>query len=620
MVIHYEKPCRKVLAINDDISDKITAIDVIRKENAVDTAKISVADFDGAAWMGQIDTGYRLRIYLNYKDVEDPPTLIVFDGFVDEVRPHLSDSGKRLVCNARQIGRSILNMVCGDEYGSQSVNPSLDTMKEILVDNTNGLIDNWTNKVLGGSSSGYNLDTTYIADIKDASNPIKYLYFPYKPVFNCLNDLTDLTTAIMQGASTPTAGPHWIITPDNYLCIGTVGAHETAVETQWPTWWNTNRDESTLTVTQDMILAPFHKLEQEANYILYSGILKKPGDGDRWTENNSSDWSVTGNDVGTPATISDEASIVVMNDYSIKVTTGDGAAGSAIAKYPDAGGQDWDITKWGGKYNIPSLNFYVKVSSNLGRVAASSPIAYFHTTNDANYFECTIGSFIPASTSTPWALVKIPLGPYAAPFWRADDRWIEETGSPDWGNIDYIKLEFGTNDSAVATVYIDGLHFSGHVIRGANVGAAYTKFKVITDNIGKDDSGVASDDTYPMARLAYAELLRASTTPLIGQIAIPAKPSIMAGQLCHIHAYRFGTNYRVDTDMRILEHWLSLAESGYYSYLTLTDDVTNGRPRPPMNAYNLIQKATHPEAQTRQISSIKTRDIDITQPILLKTY
>jgi hypothetical protein len=62
------------------------------------------------------------------------------------------------------------------------------------------------------------------------------------------------------------------------------------------------------------------------------------------------------------------------------------------------------------------------------------------------------------------------------------------------------------------------------------------KIKVITDNIAKDDSLVASDDTGVMARMAYAELLRAQTTPMTGTFTTPIAPDALAGQLIHVHA------------------------------------------------------------------------------------
>jgi hypothetical protein len=612
---------------SEDITQYIPGIDVHRRENALDTAQIKVNDDANYIWDDLADTGTQLQIYMNYREVEDPPTNYVFNGYIDDVIPSVGPSGAITVYKARSIGRSLVNMVCGQEYGVESKNPTLDTLQEILDDASNGIIPLWVNKILGsGTDSGYSLGySTYIADIKDAANPLQYLYFPFKSVLHCLNDLMDLATAQMRNAGAPTAGPHWIVTPGDELCVATVAAHETAITPVWPTYWNTLAADSTFVITQDMQVTSFTKQAQEANYILYDGELVKPGGRDVWSENNSGDWSVTGVDAGTAATISDEGpggANVFRNSYSIKVTTGDGVAGSAIAKYPDAGGMNWTIDLWGGEYNVPYFNLYVKVSANVGITAGAGPLIYFHTTDNNNYYLYTVGSFLENQNVNNWSRISIPVGPYATTYWASSDFAAVETGAPDWNDIDYIRFEAGNDDNNVATFYLDGMHFTGHILRGAKqTGADFYKIKVITDDVGKDDSGVAATDTFPMARYAYAELSRASTTPITGKIKIPAQPTIMGGQLCHIHAHPYSTTaYRIDSDFRITEHHLHLGADGFFSYLTVTNDVTNGRPMSGYSAYNTLMKATTPEFQNRQISSIKTRLIDVTQTILEKSY
>jgi hypothetical protein len=603
-----------------DISRYVQGIDVYRRENALDTAQVVYGDDANYVWTDEADVDTQLQIYLNYKEIEDPPTNYVFNGTIDDVIPNVGPNGDLTTFKARSVGRSLVNMLCGQEYGVNSVNPSLDTLLEIIDNASNGIVPKWVESILGSATaSGYTLgSTTYVADIKDATNPLQYVYFPFKSALTCLNDLIDLVTAQMRNAGSPTAGPHWTVTPAGELCIATVAAHETAVTPVWPTYWNTLAADSTFTVTTDMTVSSFIKQSQEANYILYAGNLAKPGNRDVWTENNSGAWSVTG--TGGP-TVTDEAVTYLINSYSIQIDTGaDPGGGTALAKYPDAGGLALDIENWGGRYSIPMFHCYLYCEANIGRTAGASPVIDFYT-SAGNYYSYTIGSFLPRDQV--WYKVSLPLGAYASEHWTADDSVATVNGAPDWGNINWMLFEFGSSDANAATCYIDGMHFTGYLLRGAKQSSQdYYKIKLITDDVGKDDSGEASDDTFPMARYAYAELSRASTTPITGKIKVPARPTIMGGQLCHIHALPISDteSYRIDSDFRITEHHLHMGLDGFFSYLTVTDDVTNGRPMASYSAYNTMMKATTPEFQNRQISSIKTRLLDVSQTILEKSY
>jgi hypothetical protein len=138
------------------------------------------------------------------------------------------------------------------------------------------------------------------------------------------------------------------------------------------------------------------------------------------------------------------------------------------------------------------------------------------------------------------------------------------------------------------------------------------KTRIITDDIGKDDSGKDADASYPMASLAAAELFRSSRSPLTCQIVIPGKPEMLAGQIAHIHGQESGGAYGVNRDMRILSIRHSLTRVAYLNYLTLTSDLYNGVSLAPRSQFDLLLEMVTPESQNRQISSIKSRIIDIT--------
>jgi hypothetical protein len=606
-----------------DISQYVTGFDVKRRENALNTASFSVADAENAVWTALADVGTQLQIYVDYKSVNDPPTTYVFNGYIDDAVPSVSSNGAVTLFKSTGIGRSLTWMTCGEEYGVESRLPALDTLLEIIDNAADGIVPAWVEKILGTATvSGHTLgSTTYVADIQDAANPIQYLYYPFKSALSCLNDLMDVVTAQMRNAGAPTAGPHWTVTPAGELCVDTVADHTVAVEAVWDTYWNSTAANSTFVHGIDFMDASFVKQQQDANYILYAGALAKPGNRDIWTENNSGDWSVTG--IGAPGpALSDDAVTYLFGSYSIQIDSGQAAGpfGSATAKYPDAGGWAFDIEHWGGQYAIPMFHMYVHAASNVGRTASATPLVNFYT-SAGNYYSYTIGSMIPSTSK--WYKVSLPLGAYGGQHWTADDTIAGVAGAPDWGNINWLEIEFTSTDANAAIMYVDGMHFTGYILRGAKqTGASYYKIKVITDDVGKDDSGLDTDDTFPMARYAYAELSRCSTTPITGTIKVPGRPEIMGGQLCHIHANEIngGGTYRIDKDMRITQHTLHLGNDGFWSYLQLTDDVTNGRPMPGYSAYNTMMKATTPEFQNRQISSIKTRAIDVTQVILEKSY
>jgi hypothetical protein len=179
-----------------DISRYVTGFDVKRRENALNTASFSVGDAENAVWTALADVGTQLQIYVDYKSVNDPPTTYVFNGYLDEAMPSVSSNGAVTVFKSTGIGRSLTWMTCGEEYGVESRLPALDTLLEIIDNATDGIVPAWVEKILGTATvSGHTLgSTTYVADIKDAANPIQYLYYPFKSALSCLNDLMDVAS------------------------------------------------------------------------------------------------------------------------------------------------------------------------------------------------------------------------------------------------------------------------------------------------------------------------------------------------------------------------------------------------------------------------------------------
>jgi len=538
-----------------------------------------------------------------------------FYGIIEDLVPYLSRAGyfTRLMLRHHH-GRALNDMLVALDYGTQSRYPTLDTVKEILIDANEGILPEFVNDILNtGVSSGYNLNTSYIEDV-DNSVIITYLYNTYKPAKRVIEDLLDLFQAGRGLTGTEqNKGAHWIVKTEetagptftNYFLLCMLNAHPSSpidVASKWPLWWNTDQANSTLVEgapgSGDFSTVNVEKKHQEANYIVYHGKLLKPAD-EIWTENRSTDW---GKDAGV--TLTDESTVTKVGSYSVRAESTQNG-GSEEFWYPSAQNMSIDANKIGGRYNIPTLNFWVRKNSEVGN---SRLYVYL---NGIQY-DYQFGNL----TADKWIGYNVTIGQY-----NKEEDWANIPAS-NWADLDAISFQFDCAANANAKYfYVDGLQIDGYVLRGAKkAGESYYKMKIITDDLGKDDSLKATDDSYTMASLAYAELLRSSRTPTILNVAIPGKPSILAGQKAHIHALKYSGGYRINQDMRILKHRLTFNMGGMMSYLTLTDDLYNSNPMRPSNAFNLLKRATNPEFQTRQMGSIKTRNIDITGAILEKTY
>jgi len=280
-----------------------------------------------------------------------------------------------------------------------------------------------------------------------------------------------------------------------------------------------------------------------------------------------------------------------------------------------------DIQKMGGEYNPAVVKFHLYLDDKGDTFTqARIHMQNSNTTATNSYYYDLLAN----TTNAQWADFTLPIGAYTPSDYPDFDGWVASGGTESWSDVDAITFEFDFTmvGPLPGEFYIDGLHLRGHILRGAyNSNASKFKIKKVFDDVAKNDSLSASDDAYPIGRFAYAELLRASTTPTTGTVRVPAQPSVLAGQKAHIHALeKSDGTYRVDLNMRVLQHRLSLTPQGFYSYLTLTDDLKNGLPMQTYDQYNLLQRMVRPEDSDRHHTSIVSRDIDITQSLLEKSY
>ena len=572
---------------------------IVRNENGFDIADFTVHDGIGLErsryYPSQIDAGSLVKCEM--KDSSETAWTTVFNGVTRFAYIGMTKQGHKLDLKCDGAGYGFEETGVGEEYGTESRNPTLDKISEILTDANHGIVPIWVNSILGNVANASGYSYTY-ANVEDIVGSMKYVYFPFKPCSKALADLGDLLQAI-KGAN---AGCHWIVGTDDKFRLKTVGSDQAG----WTGYYGGSQAASTLEEGNDPLNYSFESLTREANYVLYHGTMRKPADGDKWTENNSGLWAVTN------GAVSDENAIVKIGSYSLQFDPNN-AAGSWI-DYPAAHNASWNITNCGGRYNIPSLSFWV----NNGTGAAFNVCL---VQSGVGYFQLSRLLNPPAGI---WQGYTIPVGPYG----KSSDTgvyWVPTviTGAPSWSDIDYIAFIFY---SATGSVYLDGLQFNGHVLRGAKeagIGATNKlKLKVITDDVGKDDSLVAADDSGVMAQLAKAELYRCKTTPLVGEIRVPYLYDLLPGQLLHVHAKKntAGT-FNIDRDMRAVrvEHDFDSA-NGFKDRIAVTSDVINSYPRMAWTNMNKVLAAARPEFQDRQATSVKTREIDITQTILEVTY
>jgi hypothetical protein len=601
---------------------------VCRVENGFDTGDFAFSDLDTEC-RSLIISG--ATIIIAVKDEAHVNYTTIFKGtirFADESVNMQQGEVITAVCDG--AGYGFAETLVAMDYGVQSDHSTLDTLNAIITDSTYGLVPAYVHKILGGATStGYSYDTSAVDVIMGTLN---YLYFPYKPCSKALTDICNLVQAI-KGAN---AGPHWIVTPGSKLLVSTVGNHSAAVIAEgWTTYVDGSQSEATVTQGIDFVGGSFKNLSSEANYILYHSPWQKPGDGDYFTEIDT-EWTASG------CTVAYDASVYKVGAKSVKVSF-DGTGGP-IVTFHNATSLHLDLTKAGGKYNRPTLSFYVRRNATFdttGTALAPSWLKFYKDSDEAVAYYLDWSKLL--TEADTWYRVTLSIGP----FWEKQFdpngfvklvtlSWLAHFSFSDYGWDDVNKLIFefgaitpGNWEPNGAEIYIDGLTFNGYVIRGAKNSTKITadtvvKMRCINDPFGKDDTLNALDDSGNVARLAYAELLRLQSTPTIATFTTPLMLNALPGQLLHIHALpNIGGVNQIDAeDYRItqLVHSWNGATQALSTTLTVTSDVVNSKARAAYDSQNEIKKNERPEYQDAQATGIKMRDIDITQSVLEVDY
>jgi hypothetical protein len=615
MPIYLHKPQFKVTVGSTTYVDRGLSGRISRFENGFDVGTCAFSD-PRSHDRDLLVKGVAINIYV--KDIHDSAYQPLLTGITRYRTETLSEQGEQIVLKCDGAGYGFAETLCAQEYGSQSSNAILDTMKEILTNTSYGIVPKYVNKILGSADdSGYTYDSD---DVDTITGDIKYLYFPYKPCSKSVTDVCNLVQAI-KGAS---AGPHWIITPAGKILVSTVGTHSAAaIAAGWPTYMGGTLTDATLTQGIDFEGFTFENLTSEANYILYHSNWVWPANGDLDDLSVIGDWTsylpnldlaydTTNQKVGTNCVTATWNAVAVLGTFGYQ------SAGSPI---------HLDLTKAGGKFNIPTFGFWCKRNTTF--ILGASPdwlVVNFYSPFSGifEYFYCGVDLARLLIDPDKWYYVEFPVGPY----WRTPDAsgstsGFFQTAGAVWSDICYITFE--CNYRAQNSVFsVDGVHFAGYVLRGAKnstkIAADKLKMRVVNDPFGKDDT-LNTDDTGTVSRLAYAELLRAQTTPTIGTFTTAMIPAAVPGQLVHVHARpnRAGT-YQIDADFRITQLVHEFNGNAAVTKFCVTSDVVNSVARAAYDSVNEVKRSERPEFQDRQATGIKMREIDVTQSVLEKDY
>jgi hypothetical protein len=574
------KPRNKLTLGSTALENVLLSAKITRVENGFDTATIVLPNKTYSYYPSTVTQG--TTVLLEVKDEGLSYTTV----FAGTCRFVIADVGttKTLTLSCLGTGFGLGEMLSGEEYGAQSKTPATNTVTEILTD----LKTNQLNKVFSGAASGFSYTTSCTL-----ANSIPYIIFPYKPVDKCLNDIIDLVTAQEAGS----AGPHWIVTTDAVIHLHTIGSSQVG----WTKYYGNSQTNATLTYGIHYKNINLEKMSPEANYIVYYGQWRRPSNGDFWTENNAASWGAT------DCTVADDtaAGNFKVNTASIRYTRTH-AVNIPQINYPSTLNWGYDLSSAKFKeYNVPSLKFWLKRDgvTNGGWVDLVD--------STAQYFRHSYSTQVPDANR--WYNISVPVGDYC----NIDGQNWVDSGSADWSDIQYIS--FGAGVANGGKVWVDGLHFGDAAVcrvayNSTSITANGAKMRLITDNVGKDDtltSGTpGTTDIGLMAQLAYSELLRLQTTSLVGTVDTPMIPDLLPGQLLYIQS----------TDFRVTKIVHTITGKEYGSSISITDDVTNGRSRPRYEDVNKQWAAVRPEWQDRQAASIKAGSVDIRIARLAENY
>jgi len=673
-----DNPSLKVEVDGTELTQDSVSVAVHLLENAVNRCRICANDYRGKNFIGNLDVFDTLKVSFRYGS--DAWTQ-KFEGAVEEVGPTLNNQGQTVQALAYGVGRCLRNTHCNTSYGVTSLNPTLDTPEDIwlnLRDNyvqksfggantgyTLGLSYNACTspiiQFLGGNLLS-NLDILnetlllisasqagaashhWIVDDENATLLIKAInssrgiwaeWWRTNEAGSTLTEKEDLITYAFtkrikdfankivlctdlrkppydhwtefRGAGTDSGSHLWStdtqgvgvnaqLIDDNGAGNFVVGAYSLLFEGQnGGQVWAYYPGHSLL--TGDAAAA-------QPDVTVASIADFKVGDNVRiWDNTPTTETAIIESIAGTTLTMT----LNLTNAYQVA----DAAHVRRLAK--------WDFTRCQSPNSPPRLNFYFKKDTLI--TEANCWVRLFKTDHKTDYYHCTFGNW--TEPDNEWIHRSLPIGDY----WKTSDesrrfRWTTDS-DPGWSEINGICFTF-FNDAGAAwtSLWIDDLHFSGKLIREAynstSIVAYDEKQKIIRMDTAVDDTLKASDDSGTAARVAYAELLTAQTTPIVGTIVTPGAIDALPGQKVHVDAdLQSNGVYRVAKVFRAKEVVHNFTTNGFTTTWDLTDDLTNSFAVGYANLLSALSRVIYVDPEAK---NLKASGLDTMIPHLAKDY
>lgn len=192
-------------------------------------------------------------------------------------------------------------------------------------------------------------------------------------------------------------------------------------------WWDVHGD--------------FDKVMGQDRSLFLPGPYPDPNEA--YTERTADSWSCDSSDKAACA-VSDDSLRVMINSYSVKVTTSSGF--DFWTFYPKAKNANWDLT------DTNYLVFWV-YSDNPNAPGYQGNFPVIDLKNSAgSYYRYTPSSNLLATAEKRWKQFKVPLA--------GDSTWIRtSSGAVSLSDIDYLEIHADTWDYGF-TLWLDGMYFS----------------------------------------------------------------------------------------------------------------------------------------------------------------
>ena len=589
----------------DYVNTRFPSILVTGRENGVASAILIAENTHSNFYPDNVACFDSIQVYVKKHSAAAYTEL--FNGTVRDLVPMVTDQ-QVVTLKCKGLGQALLETHCNRSYGSQSDNPTLDTVEEILED----LTDNMINKSYGSANNtGYALTKTYIPTI-DVALSIAYLNLPYQSNKDLFDRVLTVDTAHRDGA---TAGPHYFVDVAGNIRVKTISDQQAGAGAI-PTWGNYCGGSAAAVSLYEgvdfkscIVNEPTGKY---ANNIVLATDLRKPPY-DYWTEGCVPGSWGTENLDGLTA----DATCVV-GTVSMKIAF---AIGQGEAYYPSTEDAGWDVTTWGSEKTIPRLNFYYREHG----VNSLTTIYMFTSDHNGADSYCLFPLFpFNGFTDDIWYHISLPIGPYWASAEESKQyRWTK-LGNGDWSDIKGISFS-GIRSTAGDVTYIDDLHFTGKIVREAVDTTEVTDHnehqKVFISRTALDDTCKASDDTGMAGYYTYAELLRRVNVPRTITFTIPIRPELLPGEYFKIYAGKtLSGAYKINgVDFRTLQytHAIGMAE-GFDTTVSATNDLLNSFPINPVDTRNILNE--YILINNAKAMDMKGGEVDLLIPHMRKTY